>query len=177
MARLVKSEAKFVVKTNFKGRDYEVGIVETDGDYMAGWIDGGSKRIGFAWRPSKPEYKTTPAVYEANYKDPKVVAFVYGILDQASKDSISDNHPGGGGRSMDNLSMLIKKGHVRKACWCAKDGNPHAILRGPCVVNPANMTEAERKEADAYVAFYKTLVSAQGKPLTHEEVMDQYKNS
>lgn len=164
------SEAIYVTKTVFKGVEFEVGFLERNHDALMGYIQGPKKRVEFKWRPG--QYKDRPWIAGANYKDINVVGWVKGILHQTAENAISEHHTGGDGvSSMGHISLLIKKGHVRNACWVKRDGNPHAILRRATIVNPRKMSNEEHTKAQEYVAFINFLVRDSGvEPMDHDDM-------
>lgn len=166
-----KKEPIFVTTTTYRDVEFEVGFVERNQDLLQGYIKGAKKVIRFTWRPGV--FKERPAIYGANYKDPNVVEWVVGILDATAESVISDNHPGGGGRTLDNVSRLIKDGHYRKACRVHLSGD-REIIRRACVVNPLNTTKERLKELEEYVALMNVLVKQKGRPISHKEMRELF---
>lgn len=160
-------------EVEFMGYAYRVDYTECrPGESLKGTIQGPKKKVRFRWEPKR--YPKRPRIDGADYRDPRVIKYVVGILRQTSKDLISDNHPGGNGASMDNVSRLIKKGHYRKACWVTHDGDPHGILRRATIVNPENLSESELRSMQEYVDFINTLVESEGRPIDHDEMRRQF---
>ncbi len=167
-------EPILVKHVTYNDHKFEVGFVSRDRDLLQGYIEGGTNRIQFTWRPGK---YNRPALYgKVNYKDPAVQAWVKGILDTTSSDLISDNHTGGGDKAMETyVSKLITSGHVRMPCWVKHNGVEHGILRRACVVNADKLELEALKQADEYVAMVNTVVESQGRPVCHKEMVSMFK--